>query len=124
MMAGDPLVNENLLMQMIHPDNEIDLPTLTNTFYVALCNCFARKVEMEFFGEALEIAVKAFNLEATMLCGAQMYKILRAWDPDNEPTLVVEGLEAAGKKMNVLRQQMHDKLELVAQCPSSTDKLS
>ena len=124
MMAGDPLVNESLLLKMIHPDTEIDLPTLTNTFYIAVCECFARKVEMEFFGEALEIAVKAFHLEATMLCGAQMYKILRAWDPEREPEFLAEGLEAAGKQMNILRQQMHDKLELVVQCPTSTDKLS
>ncbi len=123
-MAGDPQIDEDKLLFILDPDNDISLPALRVSFYVAVVCAYDRKVEREFFGDVLEIMRKATALQATMEVGKSICEWIKEQDSKRDCAVLQEGMEAAVQEMQGYRKEMYNKLKLVAQCPTSDDKLS
>lgn len=121
-MAKDPLLNEQLIIAQLRDERTPVTPNMMRSLCSIVLMCsWDRKIEREFFGELLDdVCMIQIDL-ADLECAGRMRKFIisKEGDPaplDTETEALVTGFMAK-------RRRLADKMDLISQCPTSTDNI-
>ena len=120
----NPKMDERLLLANIEPTTPATPDMIRNWFMCVVLDCFDRKVEREFFVEALNRLVRMVTMLRELEMGVTIGNAMVAAEPDRVPTLLQEALDGVTSKVFAERAALHAQMSLLAQCPMAEDKIS
>lgn len=124
-MRADPKINERLLLRHLREINKPCTPDVLRFLCnMSLLACHDRAVTSEFFISVINICSEISSDLAMMEKGGALRHILTQMDGTREPTKLDETLSDLVTGMMRRRVRLADMIELVAQCPTSADKVS
>lgn len=124
---ASPILNEQILLQQLNPDgpHEADADEMRTAFALTLMNAYDRKVEREFMWDLIVQTFRAVTcLKQIEIVGHVEFQRLKAAREKGETVEAGEDFKSLVRQLRGIQRRVHDKLVLVAQCPTDEDRIS
>lgn len=124
-MPVDPMLNEPAILKALRNEAEPITPNgMRSLMTFVVLAAYDRKVEREFFiGLLDDVAMIGIDLAEMEKAGA-LRSLFTNQHPDKEPTKINDQVDKICQGFFRKRQMLADKMDLISQCPTLSDKVS
>ena len=121
----DPKLNElNILATLNNETFHLSTDDYRSLCSLVLLACYDRKVEREFIVEVIETVTAVYSCIEAVELGISFVYFLSVVDPQRKPLLISGNLQLWVVELARLRKTLAGYMELLIECPSSSDLIS